>query len=576
MKEYRVKKGNIKVRFISISSGGRHTLFRQKRLPTLKNGNYMETRGADEMSMRRVLLLLLILVLFLGVAFAAEEPTTFSDITGHWAEINIRTLQEQGVLHERIPSLFMPNEPVTRAEFVDMLVKSYHLNAPPQHTFTDISRHWAQDSIATAHALGLVLGESETRFAPDKSLTREQMVTLLMRAAEVKQDGTSTHFADDAAISTWAKAAVSAATELQLVHGYPSGEFAPQNTTTRAEAVVVLQNTVNLIPYTSYNSATYDTAGTYGPSEGQDAVGGRVNLKASNITLQNTLIHGDLIIDKAVGEGQITLRNVTVLGSTYVQGGGTNSVYFIDSQLGLVYVQKDDKPVRIVVSGSSEIQKLLAESSAIFEEVDLTGAGIYGIIATPKENSTLFLQLKGIHLERLDIYAEGVEIITDEETLIQNFYTDAATTVQGTGTIEFAQINASGVLLNNKPNQIAVNEGIEDPSYPPPPVIEEEVYLTYLTSLENFALSPQVGVAFSAGVYQPTDANVIYQWWVCNEMDGIYLPITGATSSTYTPVVTDEGMYLKVSVSGYGNYAGYVISNPSDPVAAADTGSTEA
>lgn len=526
--------------------------------------------------LRLIVLLILASSMLLAAVYAAEEPTqAFSDITGHWAETNIRTMEEQGVLRERIPGFFMPNEPITRAEFVDMLVKSYLLHAVPQHSFTDISYHWAKDSIATAHALGLVLGESETKFAPDKSMTREQMVTLLMRAAEVEQDGASIHFDDEDSISAWAKAAVSAATQLNLIHGYPSGEFAPQKTTSRAEAVVVLQNTVNLFPYTSYNSATYDTAETYGPSEGQATVGGRVLLKASNITLQNTLIHGDLIIDKAVGEGQITLRNVTVLGNTYVQGGGTNSLYLVDCQMGMVYVQKDDKPVRIVVSGSSEIQKMLAESSAIFEEVDLTGTGIYGIIATRKENATIFLQLKGIHLERLDIHTEGVEIITDQDTLIKNFYTDAATTVQGLGVIEFAQINASGVLLNNQPTEISVSEGVEDPSYPPPPVVEEEVYLTYLTSLESFTATPQVGVPLSAGAYLPSDASVIYQWWICNEADGDFLPITGATSATYTPVVTEEGMYLKVSVSGYGNYAGYVISNPSTPVAAADTSSSD-
>ena len=525
---------------------------------------------------RRFILILLATSLLCGFAMAAEENSPiYDDITGHWAESNITAMAQRNVLRSRFEGMFQPDEPITRAEFVDMLVKTYVLRAHTEHAFNDTSYHWAKESIETAFALSLVQGVSSTHFAPDAFLTREQMVTLLMRVSELTADEPEVLFSDTGRISSWASDAVSIATSRNLIHGYPSGEFLPKKYTTRAEAVVVLQNVVHLAPYTSFNSKVYTSAGTYGPSDSQEVVGGRVTITTGDVLLQNMLIHGDLIIDKAVGEGQVTLHQVTVKGNTYIQGGGSKSVYLFDTQLGMVYIQKDDKPVRVVVGGTSEIQKILAETSAIFEEADLTGGGIYGIIASPLENGNIFLQLKGVQLERLDILTEGVEIITDENTVIQHFSAEAATSVQGFGSIINAQIQANGVHLNTKPTEITIQEGIAEPVYPPPPVEEEVVYLTYLTSLQPFSATPQVGVPLNAGTYQPAEASVLYQWWVCNEVDGVYVPLSGASSASYTPTSLEEGMYLKVSISGYGNFAGYVISTPSAAVLSHDSSPTD-
>jgi hypothetical protein len=61
------------------------------------------------------------------------------------------------------------------------------------------------------------------------------------------------------------------------------------------------------------------------------------------------VIEGDLTVDKAVGDGDVYLKKVTGKGDTYIYGGGTDSVYFIDSQTGKGICIKDDGPVRVVV-----------------------------------------------------------------------------------------------------------------------------------------------------------------------------------------------------------------------------------
>ena len=65
----------------------------------------------------------------------------------------------------------------------------------------------------------------------------------------------------------------------------------------------------------------------------------------------------------------------------------------------------------------------------------------------------------------------------------------------------------------------------------------------------------------------PAGASVAYQWKICDTADGTYTNISGATSSTYTPVVENIGEYIKVSVTGTGSYVGTVTSSATSAVA---------
>ena len=75
-------------------------------------------------------------------------------------------------------------------------------------------------------------------------------------------------------------------------------------------------------------------------------------------------------------------------------GGGKDSIYFIDSQIGRTYVLKDDGPVRMVVSGTTEINEIIAQSGLTVEEVDLAGEGIKGITIDKKVDGNVEINLK--------------------------------------------------------------------------------------------------------------------------------------------------------------------------------------
>ena len=57
-------------------------------------------------------------------------------------------------------------------------------------------------------------------------------------------------------------------------------------------------------------------------------------IEQAGTTLENKAIPGDLVIAESVGEGNITLKNVTVPGSVIVKGGGANSIYFDGVRVG--------------------------------------------------------------------------------------------------------------------------------------------------------------------------------------------------------------------------------------------------
>ena len=97
---------------------------------------------------------------------------------------------------------------------------------------------------------------------------------------------------------------------------------------------------------------------------------------------------------------------------------------------------------------------------------------------------------------------------------------------------------------------------------------------TPITAIGSTTGTPQVGVLLTAGSLNPGGATASYQWQEATSSGGTYTNISGATSSTYTPVGGDFNQYIEVVATGTGSYTGTVTSAPVDPVAAAATATT--
>ncbi|WP_219835403.1 S-layer homology domain-containing protein [Paenibacillus sp. R14(2021)] len=180
--------------------------------------------------------------------FAVDSPVkpsvSLSDISGHWAEADIKQAVSGGIVSGYPNGTFKPNGEVTRAEFAVMLVHALQLNGESAKlAFTDSSDigAWAQNAVAQAVQAGILHGYSDGSFRPNAAITRAEMAAMVAAALGIKADlNAVTQFADDAAIPAWAKSAVDALQKRGIIQGQGANQFNPGGQATRAEAVTVL------------------------------------------------------------------------------------------------------------------------------------------------------------------------------------------------------------------------------------------------------------------------------------------------------------------------------------------------
>ncbi|WP_172674127.1 InlB B-repeat-containing protein [Syntrophomonas palmitatica] len=165
----------------------------------------------------------------------------FSDTYKNWARTNIEKLAEMGIVSGYPDGSFRPDGKITRAEIVTILVKALNLKTNGNKApFQDTAGHWAQDGIAIAAAEGIISGYGDGCMRPDNLITREELAVMVVNAAKLQEASGDTSFTDNALISSWAKGSVLAAMKANMLKGYPDNTFRPREHATRAEAVSVI------------------------------------------------------------------------------------------------------------------------------------------------------------------------------------------------------------------------------------------------------------------------------------------------------------------------------------------------
>ncbi len=203
---------------------------------------------------------------FTYTAAAPSSAVAFPDVpSSYWAYAYIETLAGRGIVNGFPDGTFRPNVPVTRAQFVKMLVLTLGLNPGSGHTsFTDVaSSAWFAPYVAAAVQAGIVKGTSPTTFSPDEAITREQMAVMVARALKLTKP-VALHFRDDAKIDAWALPGVEEAVAAGYIDGFPNDTFQPLGTTTRAQAAKVLAMVLNGQASSTASGSASGSGGTSG------------------------------------------------------------------------------------------------------------------------------------------------------------------------------------------------------------------------------------------------------------------------------------------------------------------------
>ena len=113
----------------------------------------------------------------------------FKDVNSKdWFYENVKNLVEKGILNGKSDELFAPNDSVTRSMIVTMIhrLEGEELSNS-ENIFDDVKNDkWYTNSIIWAKDKGIVKGYSENKFGVDENLTREEASLILYRYAEYK------------------------------------------------------------------------------------------------------------------------------------------------------------------------------------------------------------------------------------------------------------------------------------------------------------------------------------------------------------------------------------------------------
>ncbi len=162
----------------------------------------------------------------------------FADCNAQWYQEGVDFMLRRGYMNGVGKERFAPDNTLTRAMVVTVLFRV--AGSPPYiypGEFEDVPQgQWYTNPVAWAEYYGYVTGIDYYHFAPEKAITREQIATILWRyAGEPEAEGDLSVFTDAVEISDYAEKAMSWAVSVGILNGTGKGELKPTANATRAQ-----------------------------------------------------------------------------------------------------------------------------------------------------------------------------------------------------------------------------------------------------------------------------------------------------------------------------------------------------
>jgi len=181
----------------------------------------------------------------------------FKDIDKHWAKDSIKFLAERAIIKGQSEESFNPNGNITRAEFTALIIRLLDLKEKEESEihFKDVNKDdWFYSITKIANQYGIINGVDSEHFAPNAPVTREQMVSIIIRALNNIELNNSQildididKFDDKENISNWALKSVEKALKMGIINGRQANLFEPRGMASRAEAATIIKRIFDLI-----------------------------------------------------------------------------------------------------------------------------------------------------------------------------------------------------------------------------------------------------------------------------------------------------------------------------------------
>ena len=394
-------------------------------------------------------------------------------VANHWAEPFMRNLYNRGLMSGDSNGNMNPNKPITRAEFISIINRTFNYSAKGKNPFKDVTgTEWYAADIITAYNQGYFSGDGKNTANPKGQLTREQAVALLGRNLQIEEaSGETFTFSDSRSIANWSRGYVNASSEKGFISGYKDGTFKPQNYITRGEVAKVLSDAIGEL-------VNHSGTRTLGYQEGN------VTIAASGVTLADTVIKGDLYISGGVGLGSTTLENVHVMGQVIINGtgesqAGKSSITFEDCTITSLIIPDTKGSIKSVkLTGNTIVDETLVKANTYLEETASKGGGFKNVVLNGAAKTELHLAglfdqvtVKGaqnnLYLDKdtvgkliVDEEAKNSKVFLDSGTFVDGLYTDVGVAVSGTGEVGYLKVNSAGSSISMLPEEVEIRPGL--------------------------------------------------------------------------------------------------------------------
>ncbi len=180
---------------------------------------------------------------------------TFSDVNANdWYFDAVKYVTDNKLMHGVSEKEFAPNSALTRAMLVTILYRNENEpDVAEKPAFVDIEAgFYYENAVAWAQTNGIVNGVTDTAFAPNENISREQIAVILYRYAQhkgmnaVNMAENLGSFADNDKISEYAVSALNWAVGSGIVNGKSDSILDPTGMATRAEIATILKRFIEL------------------------------------------------------------------------------------------------------------------------------------------------------------------------------------------------------------------------------------------------------------------------------------------------------------------------------------------
>ena len=205
--------------------------------------------------MKKIIVFLVVVLMMQTTGFAEKVgfealiyPKEDVSFPSEWAEESVKNAEKFEITDENKEYDYTSS--ISREEFCNLVyntIKAVTKTDIPagKNKFTDTKN----EKIVALAELGVINGKSETQFAPDDNLTREEAATIIVRMINKVKPMEVTEmwfeYDDIKEVSNWASDAVQTISNLGFMNGVGGNKFAPKDTYTTEQAIATLVRVCN-------------------------------------------------------------------------------------------------------------------------------------------------------------------------------------------------------------------------------------------------------------------------------------------------------------------------------------------